>query len=603
MHDMSKMKIPFVTEYTEYFSTLRKFAGKSLYVLIALSLIVATTDGVGITMLLPLLKVSDLGEGSYGQQRDIFMYAFEWIGIPQTFGWILSVMGVLFLMKGIIKYLEGYLGAVIRAQLFTKWRKQLLRFYSKLDYQYYVSKNTGHFTNVINGQITQASGFVMQYTQFSSRALTALVYLVLAFFLNWQFSLMALLAGLVIIIILKGIAIETKRISILNAKESGTLNKFLIQLLQSFKYLQATARFSYLEKSAIRSIDKIANYQLRVGKLSALLLAVQEPLAIAFMIGIMLYQVNVLGEPLAPLLIILVLFYRTMNTLMMAQSQWQQVMNASGSLQMVVEEFEEIGQHQESNGRTVLPRFNQSIQFQNANFSFKKDKKVIKNISFNIPKNSTVALVGESGSGKTTLTDLMSLLLKPQAGQIFFDGISTSELELHSWRQKIGFVTQDTIIFDDTIANNITLWEGDYNRDENVRNRVEQAATQAYCDRFISELPDGFLTQIGERGIKLSGGQKQRLSIARELYKQPEILILDEATSSLDSESELYIQESIDALKGKMTVIIIAHRLSTIKNADKIIVIDRGEVKEEGSFEELTTIDSRFRQMAELQKI
>src|SRR5690606_10139174 len=122
------------------------------------------------------------------------------------------------------------------------------------------------------------------------------------------------------------------------------------------------------------------------------------------------------------------------------------------------------------------------------------------------------------------------------------DDIPAGEMELHSWRQKIGFVTQDTVIFDDSIANNITLWEGDYEKDKDVHYRVEHAATQAYCDIFISELPDGYLTQIGERGVKLSGGQKQRLSIARELYKQPEILILDEATSALDSESELYIQ-------------------------------------------------------------
>jgi subfamily B ATP-binding cassette protein MsbA len=291
-----------------------------------------------------------------------------------------------------------------------------------------------------------------------------------------------------------------------------------------------------------------------------------------------------------------------MNTLMLAQLQWQLVMNQSGGLEMLVNEFKEIQQHQEITGKSKLIDFQHSIHFDEACFAF-GNSKIIKGVSFFIPKNATVALVGESGSGKTTLTDLMSLLLKPQGGQILFDGIPADELDLASWRNKIGFVTQDTVIFDDTIANNITLWEGDYDNDAKVQSRVKHAAEQAYCDRFISELPQGYLTEIGERGVKLSGGQRQRLSIARELYKQPEILILDEATSALDSESERYIQESIDALKGKMTVVIIAHRLSTIKNADKIIVLDKGQVKEEGSFEELTSIDSRFKQMAELQRI
>ena len=228
---------------------------------------------------------------------------------------------------------------------------------------------------------------------------------------------------------------------------------------------------------------------------------------------------------------------------------------------------------------------------------------VLKGVSMTVYKGEVLVVMGPSGSGKTTLTDLLSLLLKPKNGQIYFDDIIANQLELESWRRKIGFVTQDTVIFDDSIANNITLWEGEFEVDEDTQQKVRYAAQQAHCDGFISDLPNGYNTQIGERGVKLSGGQKQRLSIARELYKKPEILVLDEATSALDSESERYIQESIDALKGTMTVIIIAHRLSTIKNADKIIVLDQGKVKEEGSFEELTAVDTHFRLMAEYQRL
>jgi len=596
------MKLPFISEYIHYFKVLYQFAGKNLSILMIISLVVAATDGIGITMLLPLLKASDLGDNSFEQKSDVFSEIFDFLGIPLSFGWVLGVMGIIFLIKGIIKYTEVYLGAAIRSKLFTLWREKLLHFYNNLEYQFYVSKNSGHFTNVLNAQTSQASTFVMLYTQFSSKALTSIVYLVLAFFLNWQFTLMAVVAGILIIFVLKGISTETKRISRLNVRETGVLNKFLIQLLQSFKYLQATARFSYLEKSANKSINNLAGFQLRVGKLSALLQAVQEPLSIAFMIGIMLYQVGFLGKPLVPILVTLVLFYRSMNILMLAQTQWQQLMNAHGSLEMVVDEFEAVKQHQERNGTIPLQVFKKAITFQNVSFAY-GDIQVINNVSFTIPKNTTVALVGESGSGKTTLTDLISVLLTPKQGQILFDELPADKLNIDTWRKKIGFVTQDTVVFDDSIANNITLWEGEYDQNEDIQQRVRSAAIQAHCDRFIQNLPEGYLTQIGERGIKLSGGQKQRLSIARELYKQPEILILDEATSALDSESERYIQDSIDSLKGKMTVIIIAHRLSTIKNADKIIVLDKGNVKEEGSFEELTSIDSRFRQMAELQKI
>ncbi|MEM9829413.1 MAG: ABC transporter ATP-binding protein [Bacteroidota bacterium] len=595
------MKVPFVTGYMGYFNILRRFSGRSMYVLMGLSLIVAATDGIGITMLIPLLKASEVGDSGLGKQ-DIFIKIFTSLGIPPTFNWVLGAIGVLFLAKGVIKYFEGYLGASIRARLFTKWRMQLLRHYSSLDYQYYVSKNTGHFTNIISTQVGSASHFVLLYSQFSSKVLTALVYLGLALFLNWQLSSMAMIAGLVIIFLLRRITSETKRISVLNAVETGVLNKFLIQLLQSFKYLQATARFSHLEESTNNSVRKLSEYRLKIGKLTAILLALQEPLGIAFMIGIMFYQVNVLGESLAPLLVVLILFYRTVNTLMLAQGQWQQIMNLAGSLDVVVDEFDEVEQHHEARGKVSLPVFEQSIEFKNVDFAF-GEKKVVKDVSFSIPKNSTIALVGGSGAGKTTLTDLISLLIKPTGGQLLFDGIPANELDIQSWRNKIGFVTQDTVIFDDSIANNITLWEEEFESDENVQKEVKQAARQAYCDEFISSLPNGYYTQIGERGIKLSGGQKQRLSIARELYKQPDILILDEATSALDSKSEQFIQESIDTLKGTMTVILIAHRLSTIKNVDKIIVLDQGRVKEEGSFDELNSFDTQFRQMAEYQRL
>ena len=594
------MKIPFLSEYIGYFKTLHQFAGRSLYVLLGLSLLVAITDGIGITMLLPLLETSNMGGSDLG--AGVFEKVFEALGIPQTFGWTLALMGLVFTLKGLIKFSEGYLKARITADLFTKWRRQLLDLYKGLEYQYYVSKNTGHFTNVINGQTNTSAVFAQQYTAFTSRALTATVYLSLAFALNAQFTLMAIAAGGSVLLILRGVMKKTKEISQLNAQETGTLNKFLIQILQSFKYLQGSGRFAFLQKEADISLDKIRHYRMEAGKFAAIMQSLQEPLAVFFMLGIMWFQVAYLGNEIAPILVTLVLFYRSMNTLMMAQGQWQGVLGKSGSIEMVSKEFEEVRPQQEKSGGEVFEEFSEELAFKNLDFSY-GDTPVLHQVSFSIPKNQTVALVGESGSGKTTVTDIISLLLKPGEGGLYIDGKAAESYELNSWRKRIGFVTQDSVIFDDSVGNNITLWEGDYATDPQVQDAAAHAAEQAYCHHFIKDLPQGYHTQIGERGVKLSGGQKQRLSIARELYKQPEILILDEATSALDTESERYIQESIDALKGKMTVIIIAHRLSTIKNADKIVVLEKGRILEEGSFQELTQQDTRFKRMAELQKL
>ena len=195
-----------------------------------------------------------------------------------------------------------------------------------------------------------------------------------------------------------------------------------------------------------------------------------------------------------------------------------------------------------------------------------------------------MALVGKSGAGKSTLVDLLTLILKPRQGQILIDDVPGQDIELASWRRQLGYVSQEAVIFDDTIANNIGLWVGDPRRDDTFRRRILEAARQAHIAHFIETLPDGYDTLVGERGLRLSGGQRQRLFIARELFRSPRLLILDEATSALDSESERAIQQSIDELKGRITVVIIAHRLSTIHNVDRVYVLEKGQVVEQGSY-------------------
>jgi len=229
---------------------------------------------------------------------------------------------------------------------------------------------------------------------------------------------------------------------------------------------------------------------------------------------------------------------------------------------------------------------------------------VLKNISLTIPARTSVALVGESGAGKSTLVDLLTLALRPSRGELLIDGVPGEEIQLQSWRRQIGYVSQETVVFDDSIANNICMWKGDPNRDQALMQRVREAARQAHIAHFIEELPQGYDTLVGDRGVRLSGGQRQRLFIARELFRKPNLLILDEATSALDTESERYIQQSIDALKGQITVVMIAHRLSTIRNVDHVFVFDKGRLIEEGPYDRLRDAeDSRFGRLVAMQSL
>jgi subfamily B ATP-binding cassette protein MsbA len=243
---------------------------------------------------------------------------------------------------------------------------------------------------------------------------------------------------------------------------------------------------------------------------------------------------------------------------------------------------------------SIKKSFNQSIDFKNVSFSYEKEE-VLRKISFSASQGEIIAIVGTSGAGKSTLVDLIPRFYDVTDGEILIDGENIKHIELHSLRSLMGIVTQDTFLFNDTVAANISYG---LEIDQDI---VEEAAKAANAHDFIMKLPEGYNSQIGENGISLSGGQRQRIAIARALIKNPPILILDEATSSLDTESEKNVQEAIEQLMKNRTVIVIAHRLSTINNADKIIVLDQGQIIDQGSHEELIEKNSLYKELYNLQ--
>lgn len=244
-----------------------------------------------------------------------------------------------------------------------------------------------------------------------------------------------------------------------------------------------------------------------------------------------------------------------------------------------------------------LKGFNNSIEFRNVSFRY-DDKVVLNNISFTIEKGKTIALVGSSGAGKSTLADLIPRFHDPSDGAILIDGVDIKDYTVESLRKQMSFVTQDAILFNDTIAGNISLGNQQATQDE-----ITHAATIANAHNFIIAKEEGYQTNIGDRGLKLSGGERQRITIARAVLKNPPILILDEATSSLDTESEKLVQDAIINLMKDRTSVVIAHRLSTIRNADEILVLQNGSITERGTHETLIAENGFYRKLVEMQEI
>ena len=281
--------------------------------------------------------------------------------------------------------------------------------------------------------------------------------------------------------------------------------------------------------------------------------------------------------------------------------QYAQIQRAVGATERVFdlldESIEDIDLEKSSTPSTK--RFEGEVSFENISFSYpsRKDFQVLKNISFNVKKGETIAIVGPSGAGKSTITNLILRFYNPGSGKIIIDGKNAQDYSLTELRSQMAIVPQDVLLFGGTIKENIG-----YGKRNSTTEEIMDAARKANALDFIESFPDKFETKVGERGIQLSGGQRQRIAIARAVLKNPSILLLDEATSSLDSESERLVQEALDKLMEGRTSFVIAHRLSTIRKADKIIVIDKGEVKESGTHEELTAItDGLYRSLSKLQ--
>ena len=588
-----------------YISIFQKFLGPKIYLIFFFAIASSLLESLGILMLLPILSGVDGSMINTSESNliiDSIVSIFSAFAIEYTLENSIYLLVFFFLAKGAFMFLALFLILYFRAELQKIIKLDLLNHFSEMNYQQYVASSTGHFTNLINEQSFKAINCFNSLGLYVANIVNVLVYLGFAVLIDPRFTLIAALFGLILLILVTFLNKKVRSFSQRGASVSARLSEFSIQVLQAFKYLRSTNQLgNFVQRFSTRA-NQQKSLMAKIGLASAFVQAIKEPIAV-ILIMILIYIEAVLGDKsIGSLAVTIVLFYRILSSLLTLQISSQKMFENSGSIDLIVEETERIGREGYTGSKNT--DFKNLIEFKNVDISYRGNK-VLKDLSLQIPSFKTTALVGESGTGKTTALDMISGVIMPDSGSILIDTTPLNEINIEEWRSNIGYVAQENPVFDGTIIFNITMnIDQSEDADANDLEKIWKVLKIANLANFVNSLPEGLDSFVGDRGIAMSGGQRQRLCISRELFREPTLLILDEATSSLDSKNENYFQKSLANLHSSLTIVIVAHRLSTIKSADCIYVLEDGSVSESGNFKTLTSDpNSKLSQMVASQSI
>jgi ATP-binding cassette, subfamily B, bacterial MsbA len=506
------------------------------------------------------------------------------------------------LLTNLFRYMERMTASRIRVDVVKNMRMHFSQNVTKLPIGFFNSNRKGDLISRFTNDMLEVESAVVNSLKFVMKEpITIIVYFSVLFFISAKLTLFTL----ILLPITGGILAEIiKRLKKKAVQSQESVGRMVNVLDETFAGMRVVKAFN-ARNFILNKIDEETSYHRKVNisiaRKNELAGPVSETLGIFIVAGIILYgSTLVLGEnpSLSPgeFLGFLGLFAQIIQPAKNFSNGVTSVQKGTVSAERIFSVIDTVPIIQSKPGAPEIKSFNKDIEFKNVSFAYETEN-VLKNINLVIEKGKTIALVGPSGGGKSTLADLVPRFYDPTEGQVLIDGVSITEFEIESLRKQMGVVTQESILFNDSIFNNIAFGMTNVREDD-----VIYAAKVANAHDFIMNTPEGYQTTIGERGSKLSGGQRQRISIARAVLKNPAILILDEATSALDSESEKLVQDALNNLMKSRTSIVIAHRLSTIQHADEIIVIQNGQIIERGKHDDLIRLSGLYRKLNEIQK-
>jgi ATP-binding cassette subfamily C protein len=559
----------------------RKYPLQSAITLVAL-LFAGIAEGFGITALLPLLNIvlgPQAGAGAAAATgtseiitsvEQMIRSILGTIGLTPTVAVLLAFFVACIMLKCILVLLANRQVGYTVAHVATDLRLSLLRALFVTRWEYFIRQPIGQLTNAVATEASRSANAFLYGVRMATMLVNAIIYAVLALMVSWKATIAAVVAGSIIVYLLHRLVLKARHSGRRQTRLLQSLLANLTDSLQSIKPLKAMAREDATD-SFLKTKTNQLNRALQKQVFSKeALKALQEPLFTAFLAFGLFVALVSWKLPLSMVLITIYLVGRVMRQMQKVQSEYQDMAICDSAYWSLQDKINEANEVREDTSGSQTPSLEHDIRLDQVSFAYDK-RLVLGNASLTFPAGTFTAVVGPSGAGKTTVADLVIGLLRPQKGEVWIDNLALAQVDLRSWRRMIGYVPQETLLLHDTVYINVTLGDKDISPAD-----VEQALRSAGAWKFVSALPKGVNSVVGERGHKLSGGQRQRIAIARALVHKPKLLILDEATTALDPENEMAICNTLRELRGRLTILAISHQPAVLEVADRAYRLQNG---------------------------
>ena len=574
---------------------------KEISLLVLLAVLLAVLQALAAGMLAPVLQYIEYGKADGGGIFGTLLYkALEVLGLPVTLLSLLCLAFVPVLLREVVFLASAWYTARVQQRASVRLRSEGFGAIIHSDLAFAVGEGNNPLLTTLTAQVQRGGSAIAQFLSQISVGLLIFMYVVVLLLLQPKLTLISMVA-IAFISLLVNRAIKRSQVL---GRETSLLNNEMYAVISerilALRLIKMLGQEDRETRNVTDVVTRFGDVLTRIGILSGVVEITIDPLQMLMLFAVIFVGVQFFHASLATIGLFLFIMLQ-LNTNVKAFNNGRQTLSANiDSLRLVRDTFERANASQHIvSGQRPFSELREGIRLEDVSFAYSDEASelVLKGVDLEIPCRSQTAIVGKSGAGKSTLVDLIPRLREANQGRVLLDGHPVQEFELRSLRRAIGFMTQDALLFNDTIYNNLT-----YGLErEPTADQIEGALRASFCAGFVARLPRGLQTNVGDRGVRLSGGERQRLALGRVFLQDPEILILDEPTSSLDSESEKYIQRALDSVRHRKTLIVIAHRLSTVQRSDQIVVLDHGIIEERGTHAELLAAEGAYRKLFDFQ--